>query len=117
MGKEDLPEHAATPPSAYQPQQLFREDGTPNRRKFFETFGLGREIDRVIEFGDWKGPAHQMLGDSRCPVGEQLATAFQQGGIARVEEQLTAINMLDEKFKLPISDETRKRHEQRKPKT
>jgi len=99
--------HETSRPSAPELEQQTQFDPS-----MIERFGLGpEEANTVVSYGNYTGTLATMLNDERCPVGNVIADAYQQEGIAGVETKFTALSMMSNEFSVPISAQTRGFHE------
>jgi hypothetical protein len=99
--------HETSRPSAHELEEQAQFDPS-----MIERFGLGpEEANSVVSYGNYTGTLATMLNDERCPVGNIVADADQQEGIAGVETKFAALSMMSSEFSVPISAKTRSYHD------
>ena len=64
-----------------------------------------------MSYGHYTGTLASMLTDERCPVGNVVAQAYEEKGLAGVEEKFMALSMMSNDFSVNISEKTRAFHE------
>lgn len=95
-----------------QPSDELDSQHAPFDPTIIERFGLGpEEVNTVVSYGHYTGTLASVLTDERCPVGSIVAAAYQEKGLAGVEEKFAALSMMSSDFMVEISDKTRGYHD------
>lgn len=82
---------------------------------YLERFGITlEEAEQTVQAGRWTGTLGQMLTDPKCPVGEAVQQAHQEGGREAAQQKLTSLQAFYPEFSVkfeerPEADTTKKK--------